>query len=152
MVIVFLLLFTVLTNTGVVQATDSFHFVNVGWAYEVRGYKDYDLNTDGTFPRGSRAYAYLEVEGFSSTEHDDGYLSDLAVDVSLRTRQGILLFRQTDLVDYHAIDRHPPSTLWFYIWVDIPRWAPRATYIAEVTVRDRVGDSAITKAQEIQVE
>jgi len=123
------------------------------WAYEVRDEGDYDPNPSGVFARGTRAYAYLEVEGFARGADVTQPLVDLRVDVGLRSRLGIKLFSQEDLVEYTMPHGpFPPDRVWFYIWVDIPWWAPRTTYVAEVTVRDLVAGGSVTLQREITVE
>jgi hypothetical protein len=124
------------------------------WAHDVRDEGDYDPNPSGVFPRGSRGYAYLEVEGFAVGGSGDENLVDLRVDIALRSGWGVKLFSQEDLVEYTLPQEAfpPPETVWFYIWVDIPWWAPRATYRAEVTVRDLVSGEAVSLEREITVE
>ena len=83
----------------------------------------------------------------------DENLVDLRVDIALRSGWGVKLFSQEDLVEYTLPQEAfpPPETVWFYIWVDIPWWAPRATYRAEVTVRDLVSGEAVSLEREITV-
>jgi hypothetical protein len=47
------------------------HFSVAEWAYEVRDQGDYDPNPTGTFFRGERGYAYLEIEGFGVGQKDN---------------------------------------------------------------------------------
>jgi hypothetical protein len=135
------------------QSEVGMEIVRAEWAYEVRGEGDYDPNPSGVFRRGTRAYAYIEVEGFALGTAADDPLVDLRVDVALRTRTGVKLYSQAEVVEYTLKQpASPPELVWFYIWVDIPRWAPRATYKAEVIVRDLVAAEAISLQREITVE
>ncbi len=129
-------------------------FIEVQWANEVHGYQDYEPNPKGLFQRGERAYVYMEVAGFESRydEEKEAYHTDVTIDVRLRSRIGIPLFSENNMVDYVHWDSFQPNSLWFYIWVDIPGWAPRSTYQAEVTVRDRVGETEFKKARALDVQ
>lgn len=154
---VWLLMALLLTASAQVQGessiNDALQFVVAEWAYEVRGEADYDPNPSGVFQRGSRAYAYLEVEGFAVGTEAGEPVVDLRVDVALRSRGGLKLFYQAGLVEFTLTQpAFPPERVWFYIWVDIPWWAPRATYRAEVTVRDLVAQKDVSLEREITVE
>lgn len=127
------------------------HFSTAQWAYDVRDRDDYDLNTDDAFPRGQRAYAYLELVGFEMLEQDGYYLLQLGIDVALKTTWGLTLFNQPDLLEFDSFYLRPPDDLWFYIWVDIPRWAPPSTYITLITVRDLISGQTLEEAREIRI-
>ncbi len=65
------------------------HFTTAQWAYEVRDENDYDPNPGGgAFPKGQRAYAYLELAGFSLLNVDGGSAYHVLVDVGLQTTWG----------------------------------------------------------------
>lgn len=152
-----LLLFALCMLAFVVHAQDKavgqMQFVKAEWAYEVRGEGDYDPNPSGVFSRNSRAYAYLEVEGFTVGDGGTDPLVDLRVDVVLRSNSGLKLYSQENLVEYTLNSlAAPPSRVWFYIWVDVPWWAPRTTYEAEVIVRDLVGGLDVIERRPIVIE
>ena len=122
------------------------------WADEVRDRGDFDLNPDGVFQKGQRAYAYLELEGFGLEETPQGYLRPkVHIDVGLRTRWGLRLFYEEDLLEFDSLYLEAPSDFWFYIWVDIPWWAPRGVYRTEITVRDEVKNEILLESREIEV-
>lgn len=151
--IVMLVICPILPQAVYAEEEKGMHFTTAEWAYDVRGRADYDPNPAGVFARGERGYAYLELEGFEVGEDDGLYVVNLAVDVVLRTKGGLRLFTQKNLVEYDlAYTDSPPKNLWFYIWVDIPRWAPRAVYLAEVVVRDLISHETLTEGKEIRVE
>lgn len=123
------------------------------WAYDVRGEGDYDPNPTGVFSRSSRAYAYLEVNGFAVGESSEEPLVDLRVDVVLRSNKGLKLYSKDNLVEYTlARPAAVPDKVWFYIWVDVPWWAPRTTYRAEVIIRDLIGEVEMVTEREIVIE
>lgn len=128
-----------------------FSFITIGWADEVLGYQDYVSNEEGVFGRSSRAYAYMEVIGFTHEPTEVGYASHLTVSVSLHSASGRRLFGQDDLIDHHAVEVNPPDSVWFYIWVDIPWWAPSGEYEASVVVRDLLGEEVIEHSQKLMV-
>ncbi|NLJ81379.1 MAG: hypothetical protein GX335_10200 [Firmicutes bacterium] len=154
----FLLILSLILNpfwTGVVFAekasNSDLSFSVALWADEVRDKGDFDLNPDGIFKRGERAYAYLELEGFS-WEEQEGYLhTDVHVDVALRTKGGFRLFFSEDLLEFDSLYLNPPENFWFYIYVDVPWWAPRGTYITEIIVRDEISGETLIEHREIQV-
>lgn len=127
------------------------HFVTAEWAYEVRDEDDYDPNPAGTFPKGELAYAYLELAGFSLARHNGMHAYHVIVDVGLQTTWGLTLFKQTDLLEFDSFSCDPPDTLWFYIWVDIPRWAPSGTYVTVITVRDEIGGHVLEEKRKIEI-
>ncbi|NLM40632.1 MAG: hypothetical protein GX205_11320 [Firmicutes bacterium] len=135
------------------EMQNQIRFVTAEWAHEVRGERDYDPNPTGVFSRNSRAYAYLEVEGFSVGKSGVGPIVDLRVDVVLRSNNGLKLYSQENLVEYtlHS-PAEPPDRVWFYIWVDVPWWAPRTSYQAEVIVRDLVGETKVIESSPIVIE
>ncbi len=153
LLITMLVLCPILPQPALAEEKTEMYFTTAEWAYDVRGQDDYDPNPTGVFARGERGYAYLELEGFEVGEDDGLYVIQLAVDVVLRTKGGLRLFTQKNLVEYDlAYTDSPPDNLWFYIWVDIPRWAPRATYLAEVVVRDLISEETLIEGKEIRVE
>lgn len=132
-------------------AQPKLHFAVADWAYEVRDEGDYDPNPEGRFRRGERGYAYVEVAGFSLVEVDGLSVLKLAVDVALQTKRGFTLFSQQDVLELEEWYIEPPETTWFYIWVDIPWWAPRGVYRTLLTVRDLLGDDVLQEVREITV-
>lgn len=127
------------------------HFAVAEWAYEVWGEGDYDPNPEGRFLRGERGYAYLEVSGFSLGEENGLHFLKLAVDVALQTKGGFTLFSQKDVLELEEWYLEPPETTWFYIWVDIPKWAPRGVYRTRLTVRDLLSEEVLQEVREIAV-
>ncbi len=121
------------------------------WAYEVRDQGDYDPNPTGRFPKGQMTYAYLELAGFTTAAHGDLYSYHVAVDVGLKTTWGFPLFKQADIIEFDETSPNPPETLWFYIWVNVPRWAPRGTYVTVITVRDELGGYILAAEREIEI-
>ncbi len=136
------------------EVETGFRFLDLAWADEVTDYRDYRANEEGIFQRGSRAYVYMEIAGYESLWDEDRsqYYTDISIDVELRSRIGLRLFAEEDVVDYVFWDAYAPNSLWFYIWVDIPGWIPRTTYTAQVTIHDRVGEQTLEKYQELSVE
>lgn len=127
------------------------YFAVAEWAYEVWDEDDYDLNQTGAFPKGERAYAYLELAGFSTVQSNGAYAYHVSVDVGLETTWGLGLFKQADLVEFDSLALDPPSTLWFYIWVDIPRWAPSGTYVTVITVLDQISGHILQEKRKIRI-
>ncbi len=127
------------------------HFTTAQWAYEVRDENDYDPNPGGAFPKGQRAYAYLELAGFSLLNVDGGSAYHVLVDVGLQTTWGLGLFKQAGLLEFDSFSFDPPDTLWFYIWVDVPRFAPCGTYVTVITVRDEIGGHVLEERREIKI-
>ncbi len=136
---------------GELREHDGFSFTTIDWADDVLGYQDYIPNPEGVFSRSSRAYAYMEISGFAYDTTEAGYASHLTVSVSLHSASGRRLFRQNDLVDYDAVDKTPPDTIWFYIWVDIPWWTPHGDYTASVLVRDMIGEQEIQHDERLTI-
>src|SRR5690554_1526024 len=130
---------------------EAMHFIAAEWAYEVRGEGDFDPNSTGEFSRGERGYAYLEVADFGVGREGQLFYLDLAVDVALETTGGLRLFTQKDVLELEEWYFEPPITTWFYIWVDIPWWAPRGTYRTVITVRDGITGLALEESREIRV-
>lgn len=147
-----LVLLLTLAHPGIAAEEGTFRFLELGWAHEISGYGDYLANYDGVVHRGERAYAYFEVADFAVRDTEDGFLTDIKVDVMLRSSSGLPLFKQSNLVEYTEYATAYVDTLWFYIWIDIPSWAPRGTYQAEVIVRDEVSGDRIHARQPIRVE
>lgn len=133
------------------QVEPALHFILAEWAHEVRDEGDYEPNPTGAFPRGERAYAYFEVVGFGLSEQDGFFQALLNVDVGLKSKGGLRLFSRKDVLELESWYIEPPETLWFYIYVDIPWWAPRGEYLAEITVRDLVDDEKLLEERKIQV-
>lgn len=121
------------------------------WAYEVRGDDDYDPNPEGRFKRGERGYAYLEVAGFDLGREDDFYFLRISVDVALETKNGFTLFSQKDVLELEEWYLEPPKNTWFYIYVNIPWWAPRGGYVAVITVRDLLAGTELVEKREVEV-
>ena len=130
---------------------DAMHFPVAEWAYEVRGEGDYDPNLSGEFSRGERGYAYLEMAGFGVGQEGKFFFLDLTVDVALETTGGLRLFTQKDVLELEEWYLDPPATTWFYIWVDIPWWAPGGTYKTVITVHDGVTGLSLEESREIVV-
>lgn len=154
----FILLFLLFFNfaapvTAEEVITESgFRFTELGWSDDPDAdYLEYEPN-QGVFKKGTRAYAYFEVAGFSTLPQDEKYLTHLAVDVHLKTSGGFRLFTQRDVVDFDSLDWQPRESVWFYLYVDIPWFAPRATYIAEVVVRDLISGKEIRHQEKLTVE
>ncbi len=127
------------------------HFTVAEWAYEVRGEDDYDRNPTGEFARGERGYAYLEVADFGIAERDQLFVLQLNVDVALETKNGLRLFSQKDVLEMEEWYMDPPESTWFYIYVDIPWWAPRGTYRTLITIRDDITGLDLEEVREIMV-
>lgn len=127
------------------------HFTVANWAYEVRGQDDYDFNTTGTFPKGERGYAYLEVAGFELATEEGWFVLRLNVDVALQTQKGFSLFSKENVLELEEWYLEPPESTWFYIWVDVPWWAPRGVYRTLITVRDLVNEESIQETREIKI-
>ena len=129
-------------------------FLELAWADEIYSYAHYEPNVDGVFQRGTRAYVYMEIAGFESRfgEEEKQFLTDVTIDVELYSRIGLRLFRESEIVSYTYWDASEPESLWFYIWVDIPAWAPRSTYTASVTIRDRIGDEVLVEEETLLVQ
>ncbi len=147
----FLIVLQFISSSSVLCNEQEMEFIKIGWANEINGYDDYEPNESSEFSHGQRAYAYMEVTGYRVEATDGKYLTDLAVDVVLRGSFGIRLFSHTDLIDYRELHSLPPATLWFYIWVDIPRFAPRTTYQAEVIIRDRISGQKLQHQESIRI-
>lgn len=141
------------SNYALVEAVEapSMHFTVAEWAYEVRGEDDYDLNPTGEFARGERGYAYLEVADFGIGERDQLFFLQLDVDVALETKNGLRLFSEKDVLELEEYYLEPPESTWFYIYVDIPWWAPRGSYVTVITVRDGVAELSLEEKREITV-
>lgn len=133
------------------QESPALRLVQAEWAYEVRGEDDYDPNPEGRFPRGERGYAYLVVEGFTVDREDDYYFLHIKADVAAETKRGFRLFSQKDVLDLEEWYLEPPDSTWFYIWVDIPWWAPKGTYVAVITVRDMLSGAELEEKREVVV-
>ena len=126
-------------------------FAQAEWAYEIRGQDNYDPNPEGRFKRGERGYAYLVVEGFEVRKEEDYYVLRLNVDVSLETQKGFTLFSRKDVLELEEWYLEPPSSTWFYIWVDIPWWAPKGVYVAVIDVHDELGGTSLQDRREVTV-
>mgnify|MGYP006980732452 CR=1 FL=1 len=126
-------------------------FTVADWAYEVRDEGDYDSNPSGIFSRGERGYAYLEIEGFGVGQKENLFYLLLNVDVALETRNGLRLFSQKDVLELEEWYFEEPGSTWFYIWVDIPWWAPKGVYRTLITVRDGVTGASLEEVREISV-
>ena len=126
-------------------------FTVADWAYEVRDEGDYDPNPSGIFSRGERGYAYLEIEGFGVGQRENLFYLLLNVDVALETRNGLRLFSQKDVLELEEWYFEEPRSTWFYIWVDIPWWAPKGVYRTLITVRDGVAETSLEEVREICV-
>ncbi len=127
------------------------YFTLAEWAFEVRGEGDYDPNPSGEFRRGERGYAYLEMRGFGIRERSDFFFSTLNVDVALETKNGFRLFSQKDVLELEELHVEQPVSTWFYIYVDIPWWAPKGVYKTLITVRDAISETSVEKTREILV-
>ncbi|HBN95586.1 MAG TPA: hypothetical protein DDZ66_04740 [Firmicutes bacterium] len=127
------------------------HFTVAEWAYEVWGEGDYDPNPTGEFARGERGYAYLEIADFGIGERDQLFFLQLDVDVALETKNGLRLFYEKDVLELEEYYLEPPESTWFYIYVDIPWWAPRGSYVTVITVRDGVAELSLEEKREITV-
>jgi hypothetical protein len=127
-----------------------FCFSDMGWSREEDNFYEYVPN-EGVFERGKRAYGFMEVSGFENSYADGKYHIDLTVDVYLRTSFGLRLWVERDVIEFDDTDSEPIETVWFYLWVDIPWYAPRGTYIAEVVVRDRISGQQISHKERIRV-
>lgn len=137
---------------GELDNAHGMRFTVAQWAYEVRGEDDYDLNPEGTFARGERGYAYLEIADFGVAQDDTPFFFlQLDVDVALETKNGLRLFSQEDVLELKEWYVEPPETTWFYIYVDIPWWAPRGVYRTLITVRDGITDLCLEEVREIVV-
>lgn len=151
--LVFLILFVPI---GVTFAEDSageqsgLRFSDMGWSDEEDDYFEYEPN-QGVFKRGSRVYAFMEVSGFTSDYQDGYYTIDLTVDVYLKTTFGLRLFGQRDVIEFDDRTKEPLECVWFYLYVDIPWWAPPASYIAEVVVRDRLSGVEVVHQEKLTV-
>lgn len=141
------------SNSAVVEAVEAppMHFTVAEWAHEVRGEGDYDPNPTGEFARGERGYAYLEIADFGIGQSDQLFFLQLNVDVALETKNGLRLFSQEDVLEMEEWYMEPPESTWFYIYVDIPWWAPRGTYRTRITIRDGVTELALEEIREIMV-
>lgn len=133
------------------EETTALRLARGEWAYEVRGADDYDVNPEGRFPRGERGYAYLVVEGFELGREDSYYFLRINVDVALETQGGFRLFFQRDVLELEEWYLEPPPDTWFYIYVDIPWWAPKGDYVAVITVRDMLAGTELEEKQEVTV-
>lgn len=136
----------------ITQVNDtSFRFTDLGWSSDPDDYFEY-VPDEGRFKRGTTAYGYMEVGGFENYYDGESYYIDLTVDVYLKSSFGLRLFAQYDVIEFQDSYRQPQETVWFYIYVDIPRWAPRATYVAEVVVRDRLSEIDLVHEERLTVE
>ncbi|MDD3781352.1 MAG: hypothetical protein PHG88_01460 [Limnochordia bacterium] len=133
------------------EEASSLRLVQGEWAHEVRGMDDYDPNPEGRFKRGERGYAYIVVEGFDVGQDGEYYFLHLSVDVALETKGGIRLFSRRDIYDLEEWYLEPPGDTWFYIYVDIPWWAPRGTYVAVITIHDLLAGTALEERREVAV-
>lgn len=152
----FILLILCLTlNVGQFSAeaasVGELRFTVAQWAHDVRDQGDYNPNPSGAFPKGQRGYAYLEVAGFQLAQEDGWFLLRLNVDVALQTKGGIPLFAQKNVLELEEWYIEPPESTWFYIWVDIPSWAPKGLYRTIITVKDLVGEVSLEEKQEIRI-
>ena len=127
------------------------YFTAAEWATEVRGENDYDPNPSGEFTRGERGYAYLEIADFGVATEGDFFFLRLNVDVALETKHGLRLFFEQDVLELEEWYIEPPATTWFYIYVDVPWWAPRGVYRTLITVRDGLTDLSLQEVREIVV-
>ncbi len=131
--------------------SSSMYFSVADWAFEVRGEADYDVNPTGEFLRGERGYAYLEIAGFALGESYGFHFLQLNVDVALETMRGLRLFSEDDVLELEEWYLEPPKSTWFYIYVDIPWWAPRGRYRTVITVRDALSGLSLEEVREIVV-
>ncbi|HHX02065.1 MAG TPA: hypothetical protein GX739_05260 [Firmicutes bacterium] len=127
-----------------------FRFSDMGWSKEEDNFFEYVPN-QGVFERGKRVYGFMEVTGFENYYTNEIYHIDLTVDVYLKTGFGLRLFGQRDVIEFDDTAKEPIEDIWFYLWVDIPWWAPPGSYIAEVVVRDRIGNQKIVHSERIRV-
>lgn len=127
------------------------NFTVIDWAYEVRDQGDYDRNSTGAFPKGERAYAYLELTGFTCDIDDNFYFTDVHVDVALKTKKGLKLFSRKDVLIMDSYYIETPDILWFYIYVDVPWWAGRGEYKAELIIRDEVVGETLAVSKDIEI-
>lgn len=139
-----------LAETALEEIETGLRFSDMGWSSDEDDFFEYVPN-EGVFERGTRVWAFLEVTGFESYFEDGYYYNDLAVDVYLKTGFGLRLFRQLDVIEFNDPSDQPEEYIWFYLWVDIPWWAPPGTYIAEVVVRDRMSSQEVIHAEKLRV-
>ncbi|HKM17670.1 MAG TPA: hypothetical protein VJ064_05570 [Limnochordia bacterium] len=128
-----------------------FRFTDMGWSKEEDNFYEYIPN-EGVFERGNTVYGFMEVTGFENRYADGMYHIDLTVDVYLRTSFGLRLWVERDVIEFDDTDTELIDTVWFYLWVKIPWYAPRGTYIAEVVVRDRIANQQIIHRERIRVQ
>ncbi len=140
-----------LNETQNIIAENPLRFSDMGWSHDEDDFFEYVPN-EGVFKRGTRVYAYMEVVGFTSQMVDEYNKIDLSVDVYLKTSFGLRLFRQLDVIEFDDMTKEPQDRIWFYLYVDIPWWAPRGTYIAEVVVRDRLDNLQASHEEKLIVE
>lgn len=133
------------------HADPSLRFAVAEWAYEVRGEDDYDPNPKGEFSRRERGYAYLVVENFGVGQKDGFHFLQLNVDVALESQKGFRLFSQEDVLELEEWYLEPPPSTWFYIYVDIPWWAPKGVYKAIITVKDAINETSLEQVREITI-
>ena len=129
---------------------DGLRFSDLGWSKDENDFFEYVPN-EGVFERGTRVWGFMEVTGFESYFADGLYYNDLTVDVFLKTGFGLRLFGKRDVIEFNDGTDEPQEYIWFFLWVDIPWWAPPGTYIAEVVVRDRVGEQEVVHADKLRV-
>ncbi len=127
-----------------------FRFTDLGWSDDENDFFEYVPN-QGVFKRGTRAYAYLEVAGFTNYCEDGKYYIDLAVDVYLKSSFGLRLFVQRNVIEFKDSAKEVIEDFCFYLYVDIPWWAPRAQYIAEVVIRDLVNGEELKHEEKLTV-
>lgn len=141
-------------NDDTVTATlndSGFHFSDLAWSESLDTWEDYRPN-EAVFSRGTRAYAYIEVTGFTNEEIGGEYQHDLTVDIYLRTGIGIRLFNQKNVIEFEEVTSFFQESVSFYIWVDIPWWAPSAAYYAEVIVHDRINETEIRHEEKLTIQ
>ncbi len=137
-------------NIGVDAHDTGFRFTDLGWSNEEDDFYEYIPN-EGVFKRGTRVYAFLEAAGFSNYFKDDMYHNDLAVDIYLKSSFGLRLFGQRNVIEFNDSAKTPIEDIWFYLYVDIPWWAPRAKYIAEVVIRDKVSGKELKHQEKLTI-
>lgn len=138
-------------ETSIDQEETGFRFTDLGWSEDEDDFFEYKPN-EGVFKRGTKVYGFMEVAGFANSFRDDKYHIDLTVDVYLKTTFGLRLFGQKDVINFDNSSKKPIDEIWFYLWVDIPWWAPRTSYIAEVVVRDQISNEDLSHEEKITVE
>ncbi|NMB38157.1 MAG: hypothetical protein GX994_01090 [Firmicutes bacterium] len=125
-------------------------FTDLCWSDDQDNFFEYVPN-QGVFKRGTRAYAYLEVAGFTNYYEDDKYHIDLTVDIYLKSSFGLRLFAQRNVIEFKDTAEEFIEEISFYLYVDIPRWAPRAQYTAEIVIRDLVNGEELNHEEKLTV-